>query len=783
VKSRGKGPARRAWAPVLALALLSVAPAAAQAARAQPSADGLSPRLAELSLPPLRSASHARQARGLGLVSSGPGSLLRHGDRVVVEVHFSSGAVAAAPKLRAAGGKLVEMSRNRQTATVAVAPADLRQLARAPRVQSVNEVLRPLSFAGEFGCPSGIAVSEGDAQLRAKQARDEFFPGVDGSGVEVGILSDSFDRATEAADGSKLAAKEKDDIQSGDLPGTGNPCGDTTKVDILEELKAGEEGFDEGRGMAQIVHDLAPGADLAFASAFTSPESFAKNIEDLAEAGARVIVDDVAYLEEPFFQEGPIGIAARKVTEEGAAYFSAAGNDNLTDSLGRDIASWEAPRFRDSGGCPGAYVALSHAVEELEEEELGEAGIGLNPRHCMDFNPAGSAVDTTFGITVEAGEVLTLDIQWAEPWEGVGTDLDAALLSSGGQLLEVEGAFGLSDNVGEGRPLEILEWQNEAKSARTVQLVLNRYSGGNPRLKVAMMENGGGVSGIEYPESRGGDVVGPTIFGHSGDPATIGVGAIRFDNSSEPEGYSSLGPVTHYFGPYAGTTPAPALATPEVISKPDLAATDCGVTTFFAVKDSLENWRFCGTSAAAPHAAAVAALAFDAVEGATSQEVREAEVDSAAPVGAFGSCAVGGGLVDAVATIEALESGEPGTAPQPCEPPESPPIPEPPPPTTSSVPPPPEAAPNTKLRRHPRKVVLTHGRRAKAVFVFAAEGSVAGFECRVDRARFHTCPKRFVRRYKLGKHVLRVRAVGSGGAADPTPAVFRFRVKKTHVSH
>ena len=70
-----------------------------------------------------------------------------------------------------------------------MAPADLPALAAVPRVLGVVEELAPLVQAT---CPSGAIVSEGDAQLRATAARAAF--GVDGSGVTVGILSDSFDQ-------------------------------------------------------------------------------------------------------------------------------------------------------------------------------------------------------------------------------------------------------------------------------------------------------------------------------------------------------------------------------------------------------------------------------------------------------------------------------------------------------------------------------------------------------------------------------------------------------------
>ena len=76
----------------------------------------------------------------------------------------------------------------------------------------------------------------------------------------------------------------------------------------------------------QIVHDVAPGSSLAFASAFNGSASFATNIQSLAAAGAKVIVDDVIYLGEPMFQDGIIAQAVNNVVAGGAAYFSSAGN-------------------------------------------------------------------------------------------------------------------------------------------------------------------------------------------------------------------------------------------------------------------------------------------------------------------------------------------------------------------------------------------------------------------------------------------------------------------------
>jgi hypothetical protein len=79
--------------------------------------------------------------------------------------------------------------------------------------------------------------------------------------------------------------------------------------------------------MMQIVHDIAPGSDLAFYTAFNSEQDFANGILALAAAGCKVIVDDVAYFDEPFFQNGIVAQAIEAVEAQGVVYVTAAGNN------------------------------------------------------------------------------------------------------------------------------------------------------------------------------------------------------------------------------------------------------------------------------------------------------------------------------------------------------------------------------------------------------------------------------------------------------------------------
>jgi subtilisin family serine protease len=779
VMSRGQRLTCRAG--LLSLAVVAVAPAlqpGSAVAMVGPSAgQNLSPRLAKLARPAVRSASDAVQADKLGLAEEGVGSLLRKGNRVLVYVRFERGVVAGLKALRALGAKTVSLNGRYQTVTVAAKPGQLSRLGRAPNVAGITEALAPVAAAT---CPSGEVVSEGDIQLHAAEARGKF--SLDGSGIKIGILSDSFDQATEAANGGPLATTAPEDVESGDLPGLSdppgpgdNPCGDLTPVENLEPDTGAseEEDTDEGRAMAQIVHDLAPQADIAFASAFNGEGAFANNIGKLATAGAKVIVDDVFYLEEPYFQDGPVAVAASEAVSAGVTYLSAAGNNSLL-SEGHQIGSWETPGFRDAGSCPPA-------VEELE------AG------HCLDFDP-GSQTDRTFGIKVARGATLTVDLQWDEPWLGVGTDLDAFLLNSSGNLIASAGDNNVDISQ---KPLEVLEWSNESGSQRTVQLVVNRFSGDSPRLKFGLIENGFGVTGTEYPQSSGEDVVGPAIFGHSGTADAISVGAVPFDNDFVVEPYSSRGPVRHDFGPVEGAEKAPPLGSPEILSKPDVAATDCGLTTFFASFEPGEGWRFCGTSAAAPHAAAVAALMLGAKPTATPVEIKAALREGAVEVAAGDPCSVGAGLVEAVGAIEDLLLRT-GLASPPCETPaaevppdearapgdwgsEIPPSPPIIPPVTTTPEPPvtdePQRRPRTLFRQRPGKVIRTHGRSARVVLRFGSDQSDVSYVCRIDGGFFRPCPEKLVRRFSVGAHSVLVVARDALGNADRTPAAFRFKVK------
>jgi hypothetical protein len=170
--------------------------------------------------------------------------------------------------------------------------------------------LRSISASPEPIRHAGSITSQGDKALAADAARSNY--GLSGNGIAVGVLSDSYDTLGGASA----------DVSSGDLPATG------VQVVGGESDLCGTVVYciDEGRAMLQIVHDLAPGADLMFSTGMGGKAMYANAISALATAGADIIVDDLLYLNEPMFQDGIVAQAVDTVVGNGVAYYSAAGN-------------------------------------------------------------------------------------------------------------------------------------------------------------------------------------------------------------------------------------------------------------------------------------------------------------------------------------------------------------------------------------------------------------------------------------------------------------------------
>jgi hypothetical protein len=81
--------------------------------------------------------------------------------------------------------------------------------------------------------------------------------------------------------------------------------------------------------------------------------------------------------------------------------------------------------------------------------------------------------------------------------------------------------------------------------------------------------------------------------------------------------------------------------------------------------------------------------------------------------------------------------------------------------------------PNTTLKKKPARETASR----QATFAFVSDQAHSRFECKLDKRAFRPCRSPFkAKKLRPGHHIFKVRAVNGAGAADPTPAAFRWKV-------
>lgn len=376
---------------------------------------------------------------------------------------------------------------------------------------------------------AGLVTSQGDAAMHSDDVRSTF--GLDGSGVTVGTLSVSYDCLGGAAG----------DVASGDLP---------AGITVLEEEDDCTVGNDEGRAIMQLIHDVAPGANQLFHSAFNGLANFAQGIIDLNDAGANVIVDDVIYLFEPMFQDGIIAQAVDTVKANGVAYFSSAGNG------GR--------RAYQSAFNPSGIIVHIGGFFNVEGHDFGSGDIFQN-------------------ITIPSGSTLIAAFQWDDPsasvcpgCPGADTDMDIILFADDETTLVALSAFGNID----GNPSEVLLFKNTGATA-DFNILLGKFSGPNPGLMKYVLLGSSLITINEF------DTLSGTVYGHANAAGAEAVGAADYLDTPEfgtspplLESFSSAGPTPILFDILGN----PIAAVER--QKPEIVAPDGTNTTFFGSPDT-----------------------------------------------------------------------------------------------------------------------------------------------------------------------------------------------------
>ncbi len=565
----------------------------------------------------------------------------------------------------------------------------VRRVAALRDTGTIAQSLRPRGTVGA-ATSQGVALERIDRVQRA---------GIDGEGITIGALSDSYDIATTTVTGEPLAVRAADDVASGDLPGARNPLNPEPVVVLAESTE--EEGSDEGRAMLQIAHDVAPAAKLCFATANGGLLTFAQHVRDLADdagpCAADVIVDDIVYLSEPFFSDSALSDAIDDVAAEGVHYFSSAGNQG-------NQQSWDAPvRLLPAGEAAAA-----------SNLDLGDVDPALYSGGLQDMDPGeGSDAAQTIALSANGG---LLNVQWDDPVDLDGPTLGEPIFEAAGEIREEDPEASVTftataEDVGDtvlvradavpsgttdliltvtapdGTELAQIDTGSSPELYSTVLSQVGDYTitvsgflgargdftvevlpviapslvstdfnllffdsegnflgavgdlntatgrpsefaalGGVPEIQLAISRAGTGPVGAtrlrnvlfdganlaEYA-----DPLAPAVFGHATSRGATAVGAFDPFRPYLPEYFTSPGGDLQILFDSEGNR----LPAPETRRVPQVTAADGGNTTFFGAdspRDEDAQPNFFGTSASAPHAASIAALALQRSGGSGS---------------------------------------------------------------------------------------------------------------------------------------------------------------------
>ena len=503
--------------------------------------------------------------------------------RVQVYINLANTADPTLQQLRDLGAD-IEVVNHRWSKLQAWVPVDA--LDRITQLDAVRYITPP-DYAST---KAGSVLTEGDGIHRADLVRN--LTGLTGKGVRVGVISDGVDSWRTAS-------------ATGDLPNS------------LQVNPNVSRTGDEGTALLEIVHDLAPDAQLAFSSS-TSSLVMAEAILWLANnafngEGVDIIVDDLN-IKDPFFEDGPVAQAAQDAVDGGVVFVSAAGND-----------------------------ARRHY-----EADFVDAGDGF---HAFDGDSDTSL--RVFGAS--AGAIL----QWNDPFGASGNDYDMYICPPG--LRPVK--FNLqnricraSDRVQDGDD-DPVEGVILLHSSGYADIYIRKFSGDDRRLELFLEYQFGTIREHGVPEG--------SVIAHPAAAGVLAVGAISADDpgNDDAQSISARGP-SIFIDPDDHEKTV-SRNKPDVMGIDNVLVTGAGGFGLPLTGD--RGSKFPGTSAAAPHVAGIAALVMEAQRladpGMTKKEVADAVAqtirDTAFDLGDFGyDGTFGYGRADAFAAVESIAGFE-----------------------------------------------------------------------------------------------------------------------------
>ena len=518
---------------------------------------------------------------------------------------------------------------------------------------------------------TGSVDTEGDAILRADQARQRF--SIDGTGVRVGVISDGL-KGIFATNCTTCVGVSGGPISTGDLPsatGTRNASGVLTSSTggiIGQSFQANTDlegivpncGFAgagaEGTALLEIIHDIAPGAQLSFANADTDV-AFKTAVNSLAGSND-IVMDDLGFFGLPADGTSAISTntasALNSTSNPIRAYYTAVGNSADEHYIGT---------YTDSGISGSTVGGITNSGDLHNFQQTADTtdvlGLGPKPYNVIKLPPNGEVV---------------IFLTWDDPFGASSNNYDLYLAQeSTGQVV----AHSTDPQSGTQDPVEFIDYKNNTGNTNFFHIIvqnvqnlaqpkhLNLFSFqpecavAGPRLLVAGHHERHNYNTATKSVTAEGDAGGTPV-------SVVSVGAICsastkaqavFTNSISPD-ESCLDTTNSTIEFFSSQGP-----TLDGRTKPDISGID-GVSITGA--GSFEN-PFFGSSAATPHVAGIAALLLQSktcllsggiggpVDNVTARtDLHNLIMNNAIPLGGFPPNNVFGfGRADALASADA----------------------------------------------------------------------------------------------------------------------------------
>ena len=415
----------------------------------------------------------------------------------------------------------------------------------------------------------GSKTTVGDKILKTDQLRNETHS--EGENIPIGVISNGLS-------GMKNAQA------SGDLP------------EQIYIISHGERS--EGTAMLEIIHDIAPGAPLLYADfGGGKDEEFVSAVENLVASGARVIVDDVGFLQVPYFEDGTSAARLQELLK------------NNPD-----------------------VILVSAAGNNADAHYQGNFSPDINGYHLFNGQ-------TGIPVTINPGGTISVFLQWNDPFGSSGNDYNL-YLEENGKLI------GMSERpqTGSDIPIEKFTYQNTGKQPVNAEIRVTRANNQIEEKTLEIFINAR-KDKFTIPDTY--LIPEDSIIGHAALPDVISVAAISPDDIPNIAKFSSNGYVTI-------TWPEPM-----VREKPDIS----GVSGVEVTGSGGFPKKFTGTSAAAPHIAALIGLEWSLFPDLPAKDIKKALFESSLELGSPGwDSSFGYGLPDALKMYELLKSKASGSA-------------------------------------------------------------------------------------------------------------------------